>query len=67
MARAAEIPFGPVIVVRGPHKGRVGLYDDDEEDERGRPRLLVYLYDGAPRVNAMAVVAEGEQIGRAHV
>ncbi len=69
MATPAEIPYGPVIVVRGTHKGRVGLYDDDDEDERGRPRLLVYLYDGVPRVNAMAVVAEGQptMLPRSHV
>jgi len=59
---ADEIPYGPVIVVRGPYKGRVGIYDDEEDDERGRPRFLVYLYDGTPRVNAMAVVAEGEVV-----
>lgn len=60
MPSAADIPYGPVIVVRGPHKGRVGLYDDEDDDARGRPRLIVYLYDGAPRVNAMAVITEGE-------
>ncbi len=62
MSSAADIPFGPVIVVRGPHKGRVGIYDDDDDDERGRRQLLVYLYDGAARANAMAVVAEGEAV-----
>ena len=60
MPSPEDIPFGPVIVVRGPHKGRVGIYDDDDEDQRGRPRLVVYLYDGAPAANTMAVVAERE-------
>lgn len=68
MGSPVEIPYGPVILVRGPHRGRVGLYDD-EEDDRGRPRLIVYLYDGVPRANAMAVVAEGEStlLPRSHV
>ena len=61
MPRVAEIPYGPIIIVRGPHKGRVGIYDDDDDDA-SRARLLVYLYDGTARVNTMAVVAEGEAV-----
>lgn len=27
------IPFGPVLIVAGKHKGKIGIYDDDEYNE----------------------------------
>ena len=62
MTRASSLQYGPIIVVRGPHKGRIGIYDDEDEDEKGRTRMVVYLYDGTPRANALSVVAEGEPV-----
>lgn len=37
---ADKVEFGPVIVVKGKHKGRVGLYDDDDIGP------IVYLFRG---------------------
>ena len=35
--------YGPVEVVNGEHAGKVGLYDDDDFDEEGRDRAVVYF------------------------
>jgi pyrimidine deaminase RibD-like protein len=37
--------MGPVVVTGGPHKGRIGDYDDDDVDERDRPAAVVYFGD----------------------
>lgn len=34
-----EIDYGPVIVTKGKYKGRIGCYDDDEDQ-------YVYVYWG---------------------
>jgi pyrimidine deaminase RibD-like protein len=39
------MPTGPVVVTGGPHKGRIGDYDDDDVDERDRPAAIVYFGD----------------------
>lgn len=36
-----DLEYGPVIVTRGPHKGKIGIYDDD--DDCGKKTAIVYL------------------------
>jgi hypothetical protein len=37
---AKDLPYGPVIVLRGIHKGRIGEFDDDTT-HRGKPHAIV--------------------------
>lgn len=53
--------MGPVVVTAGPHKGRIGDYDDDDVDERDRPAAVVYFGDMlqvAPEVIAYSKLSE---------
>ena len=55
-----DIPYGPVKIIEGPHKGRIGYYDDtdteydedikwdeidDDEEVAGTPVAIVYFGD----------------------
>ena len=43
-----ELQWGDLVrVTRGALKGRLGVYDDDLDDENGAHRIAVYL-DGPP-------------------
>lgn len=42
MSTHNELSYGPVIVLKGRHKGRIGLYDDDEY-VRGKEKAIVYF------------------------
>lgn len=33
-----ELIYGPVLITKGPHKGKVGYYDDEDEDDN----LIIY-------------------------
>ena len=43
MKKESEIEFGIVSVVKGKHKGKVGYYDDDELDDNGKLKAVVYF------------------------
>jgi hypothetical protein len=47
--------YGPVLVLKGEHKGKVGYYDD-EDDEPGR--AIVYL--GEPFVSDYVVIPHAD-------
>lgn len=32
-----ELDYGPVLITKGPHKGKIGYYDDDEDN-----KLIIY-------------------------
>ena len=42
--------WGPVYCIDGPHKGRIGYYDDDDWDEtlEGRNKVVAVVYWGDP-------------------
>lgn len=43
MSAPTTAVYGPVLIVSGRHAGKFGVYDDDDEDDRGRERAVVYL------------------------
>jgi hypothetical protein len=44
--KSHEIPYGPVCITDGPHKGRIGIYDDDDYNlARKREEAIVYFGD----------------------
>jgi len=44
--KSHKIPYGPVWVIGGPHKGRIGTYDDDDYNiERKCEEAIVYFGD----------------------
>ncbi|WP_146654966.1 hypothetical protein [Labilithrix luteola] len=48
-----RVEMGAVIVTSGPHRGRIGDYDDDGETDGGRSAAVVYfgtMYTSAPRL-----------------
>lgn len=36
-----HLQYGPVLIKRGPNKGRIGYYDDDEDDS-GVSKIIIY-------------------------
>ncbi len=46
----SKISWGPVSIISGNHKGRIGDYDDDAVDLEGVERALVYF--GAPLISS---------------
>ena len=40
---AGNLVYGPVMITAGKHKGRIGIYDDEDEDASGEPLAIVYL------------------------
>src|ERR1700709_372625 len=54
-------PIVPVVVTGGPHKGRIGDYDDDDADDRDRPAAVVYfgdMFQVAPELVAYSKLRE---------
>jgi len=41
-SRVEPTDYGPVVIVSGPHKGRIGIYDD-EDTEDGQTLAIVYF------------------------
>lgn len=39
-----ELHFGMVKVIKGRHKGKIGEYDDDDTDDNGKDKAIVYLH-----------------------
>lgn len=58
MAKRSEIPYGPIIVVKGEHAGRIGIYEDDE----GRSEMIVYLYGGTRAPTTLAFITDAESV-----
>ena len=40
---AGNLVYGPVMITAGKHKGRIGIYDDEDEDASGETLAIVYL------------------------
>ena len=40
---AGNLEYGPVMITAGKHKGRIGIYDDEDEDASGETLAIVYL------------------------
>lgn len=37
--------YGPVEIIDGPYKGRIGIYDDEDEDDEGKTVAVVHFGD----------------------
>lgn len=40
---ASNLEYGPVIIAAGKHNGRIGMYDDKDEDASGETLAIVYF------------------------
>lgn len=45
-SKKLTIPYGPVLISGGPHKGRIGIYDDDDYNHKKKcEEAIVYFGD----------------------
>ena len=41
--KVAQGDYGPVQLIAGPRKGRIGIYDDEDEDDNGETMAIVHF------------------------